>query len=87
MVSARLLYFQGCPNYEILRSILREEGISTVVEIDLGELPNGDPLKSYSSPTLLQGDRVLLGTRITPGATSCTWLTTEEMRATVRRLK
>lgn len=82
-----VLFFDGCPNFEALKAILKHEGITSYAEVNLEHLFEGDPRKRYSSPTLLYGDSVVLGTMTSNQSLSCSYLPNEQMAEIVRREK
>lgn len=81
----KLLYFSGCPNYEALKGELHRRGLTAFREIDIDTLPKNDSLKNYSSPTLILGDEVLLGTSISDESTSCSFFSAEELKEAVEK--
>jgi hypothetical protein len=65
-VDVQLLYFDGCPLSPRMRENLRRAigllGVEIAVrEIDLEDLPVGDPLLRYPAPTVLVDGRDLMG--------------------------
>jgi hypothetical protein len=70
MVDLTLIYFDGCPNEERVRRNLLAAGYSfkTVRQDDL---PSGHPFKAYSSPTILDGEKVVFGTSTASGEGGC----------------
>jgi mercuric ion transport protein len=66
----RLVYFEGCPNAGAARAALERAGLAyeAVRQDDLGA---DHPWRRYTSPTLLDGDRVLFGAA-TAGGGGCT---------------
>lgn len=64
-----LIYFNGCPNYQPAVDLLNHSGLEfeTVCQDDL---EGTDPLKNYSSPTLLDGDKIIFGSKATGGGCS-----------------
>jgi hypothetical protein len=65
MAELTLLYFDGCPNAITARKNLADSGLKYKEIRQDGLLPS-DPLKSYSSPTILNGDELLFGTKTGP---------------------
>ncbi len=61
MAELKLIYFAGCPNAAAARAILQESGMP-FEEVRQDDLPENDPLRGYTSPTILLGDRVVYGT-------------------------
>lgn len=64
MYDLKLVYFKGCPNAGPLREAVREAGYTGMVEIVQDSLPDGDPLKAYSSPSLLVSGKVVFGAKL-----------------------
>lgn len=71
MNSVKLIYFEGCPNSKYARAALLRSGVSFDVIIQ-NNLSKDDPLKRYSSPTILRGEEVLLGSA-TEGNPTCSY--------------
>ena len=70
MANIKLIYFEGCPNHEKLKSALSEACIA-FDEIEQTCLLDGDPLKGYSSPTILDGERLVFGCKTGDGGGGC----------------
>lgn len=70
MSACKLIYFEGCPNSKHARAILLTSGIDFEV-LKQDELPESSPYKNYSSPTILRGEEIVFGHRISPGASAC----------------
>lgn len=68
----RLVTFEGCPNAEKARSILRELGHS-FDEIVQNKLPKDDPNRGYSSPSILVDGHLVFGAAIDRASSSCTF--------------
>lgn len=66
MCELKFIYFKGCPNISKVRSMLQELGES-FEEVFQDDLPDNHPLKSYSSPTLLKGDKIIFGAKTSSG--------------------
>jgi len=62
MGAMKLLYFEGCPNADKARQLLAKIGVP-FEEVRQDDLPPTDPLKGYASPTLLDGDKVVFGSK------------------------
>ena len=69
MAKYKLIYFKGCPNYMPAEQLLKDSGID-FQSICQDELSNSDPLKNYSSPTLLIKDKIIFGSKTTGGGCS-----------------
>ena len=65
----KLVYFKGCPNQVPAKLLLKDIGIE-FESICQDDLVSSDPLKAYSSPTLLNGDHIIFGSKSTGGACS-----------------
>jgi len=61
MGELKLVYFEGCPNASKARQNLKDAGYS-FKEVRQDDLPENDPLKKYSSPTILKDGQPLFGT-------------------------
>jgi hypothetical protein len=70
MSRLKLIYFEGCPNVDRARKALQMAGY-LFDEIRQDNLPEGHPLKDYTSPTLLKGERVIFGTVSSSGQGAC----------------
>lgn len=70
MAHVKLIYFEGCPNAEKSRQALKATGVS-FDEIRQDELPPENPFRSYSSPTILNGNRVIFGSQTGAGSGGC----------------
>lgn len=65
MVDLTLLYFDGCPKASTARKTLIDSGLK-YKEVRQDSLHSSDPLKSYSSPTILNGGEILFGIKTGP---------------------
>lgn len=65
-----LIYFKGCPNTKKARSLLAQAGVD-YSEICQDNLKPSDPLRQYSSPTLLRGSKLVFGSETTDADGSC----------------
>ena len=70
MSRLKLIYFEGCPHVDLARKSLQLAGY-LFDEIRQDDLPEGHPLKDYTSPTLLKGERVIFGTLSGSGRGGC----------------
>ena len=59
----KLIYFKGCPRAKDARAALLTAGIYDFEVIKQDELPVDDPHHHYSSPTIIYGDRLILGSQ------------------------
>ncbi|MBK7842925.1 MAG: hypothetical protein IPJ71_04405 [Bdellovibrionales bacterium] len=70
MAALRLVFFQGCPNAERARKLLTEIGLP-YEEVRQDDLPFGDPLKGYASPTVLDGKKIIFGSKTGENSGGC----------------
>lgn len=70
MGALKLLYFDGCPNANRARQLLSKVGAS-FEEVRQDDLPSTDPLKGYASPTLLDGEKIVFGSKTGEGSGGC----------------
>ncbi|MGE4131433.1 MAG: MerC family mercury resistance protein [Bdellovibrionales bacterium] len=62
MTDVKLIYFSGCPNAEKARSALEATKIPFAA-IEQTALTPGSPYRLYSSPTILNGETILYGSK------------------------
>jgi hypothetical protein len=55
-----LVYFKGCPSVPAARAALRQSGFA-YNEIVQDDLPEGDPRRDFSSPSLLADGKPVIG--------------------------
>lgn len=60
MTELKLIYFQGCPNADQAREILAQSG-RAFQEVRQDDLPENDPLRRFTSPTILLGEKIVFG--------------------------
>ncbi len=60
-INITLLTFRGCPNADPVREVLRKLGIA-FRDVLSDDLPQSHPWRAYSSPTILQNDKIVFGT-------------------------
>jgi hypothetical protein len=82
----KLIYFQSCPNIESTRSCLREAGISEFDEINQDSLSADHPYRAYSSPTILMGNEVVLGNKLSSSSSAACSLERVSSEELKRRL-
>jgi len=70
MAAMKLLYFEGCPNAEKARSLLKKLGVK-FEEVRQDDLASTDPLKGYASPTVLDGEKIIFGSKTGEGSGGC----------------
>lgn len=81
MANVKLVYFEGCPNAIKVRRSIEETG-TAFVAIRQDDLSAGDPLREFSSPTILKDNEVIFGTKTGAGGGGCSLQvpTTDEIR-------
>lgn len=79
-----LIYFEGCPNAEKAKALLRNSGVPFVAEVQ-DSLPQNHAHLGYSSPTLLYIDQLIFGTKVNGLAKSCS-VNLPEASEVLRRL-
>ena len=60
MTALKLIYFDGCPNAEKVRGLLRKIGVR-FQEVRQDDLPPSDRYRGYTSPTILDGEKIVVG--------------------------
>lgn len=87
MTQWQLVYFEGCPNSEKLKSNLEEVGLTSFELIEQGSLEPGHPLKKYASPSLLRDGELLVGalTGSSEGGCSLCLPSVEELKILLER--
>ena len=83
-----LVFFRGCPNAELARQLVSDLKISCVYILQ-DDLSEGDPLRSYSSPSLLVGDQVVFGALTGKNSKGCSLVVprVEEIKQTILELR
>ncbi len=71
MNKIQLIYFRGCPNYDVVKDLLCEMGLE-YEEIDQNNLQENDLLKLLSSPSILKNGELIYGQRIGSAKGGCT---------------
>jgi hypothetical protein len=61
MIDLKLVYFDGCPNVDLARITLQMTGFQ-FEEVVQNHLPEGHPLRYYTSPTIIKRTQVVFGT-------------------------
>ncbi|MBT3922871.1 MAG: hypothetical protein HOF21_09885 [Nitrospina sp.] len=59
----KLIYFDGCPNYEVAKNLLLQSGCK-FEEINQSNLPDDHAFKQYTSPTILKNGRLIVGEKM-----------------------
>lgn len=72
MNQVKLIYFEGCPEAKNVRATLLTAGIYDFEVILQNKFPEGHEYRNFSSPSLLNGNELIYGTRIDGGMGSCT---------------
>lgn len=70
MMDFKLVYFDGCPNVDLVRRTLQMTGFQ-FEEVNQNNLPEGQRLRNYTSPTILKGNQVVFGTFSGSNGGSC----------------
>src|SRR4051794_36953888 len=70
MSTIQLITFRGCPHAGPVRAILTEARIP-FEEIEQADLPAGDPLRGYTSPTILRDGALVLGAKTDGASLGC----------------
>lgn len=65
-----LTYFKGCPNAQLARNLLAQAGVM-YREVCQDDLAPDDPHRQYSSPSLLNGAKLVFGSEATGADGSC----------------
>lgn len=68
-----LVYFEGCPEAKNIRAALLNAGVFDFQVVKQNELPDNDPLKKLSSPSVLKGHELIYGIRTDGEIASCTF--------------
>jgi hypothetical protein len=69
MEKLKFIYFEGCPNAQIMKTALNDLGYE-LEEIEQNSLPSGNPYKDYSSPTILKNSKLIYGEKAAGGGCS-----------------
>lgn len=83
MKKIQLITFNGCPNADSFRNALSHLGVNfdDVVQDNLDE---NHPLRGYSSPTILIGNRILVGSQLSGGGCSVTNVSIEQLEKKIK---
>ena len=73
MNDVTLVYFEGCPEAKNIRAALLNAGVVDFKVIMQDELPEGDPLRKVSSPSVLKGHELIYGIYTNGDIASCTF--------------
>lgn len=84
-----LVYFEGCPEAKNIRASLLNAGIYDFQVAKQNELPEKDPLRKLSSPSVLKGEILIYGVRTDGEIASCTFdsLNTNDEMALINRFR
>lgn len=80
-----LITFAGCPNAEKAKTLLGEAGLK-YTEIKRDDLTESHPHLRYSSPSLLDGEKLIFGSFTDSNAGGCT-LSIPNVMELMRRLE
>lgn len=80
-----MIYFEGCPNTEKSRKILREIGVN-FDEVCLDNLTIDSPYLVYSSPTLLMDEKMVFGSTTVGNSMACS-IDLPSTEETLRRIE
>ena len=78
-MNLKLVYFKGCPNHPPAVELLNQLNIDFEL-ICQDELSADDSFRNYASPTLLEGNEIIFGSRATGGGCSVILPTAEALR-------
>ena len=67
-----LIYFEGCPNVEKIRALLRSSGVAFVEGIQ-DSLPEDHSYLTYSSPSLIYLNQFIFGVKSNDLAQRCSF--------------
>lgn len=73
MNEIQLIYFEGCPEAQQVRAALIAAGVSGFKEILQDKLPETDPYRKFSSPSVLAGNELIYGIRADGEKSTCTF--------------
>jgi len=79
MVKYKLVYFKDCPNYPPFTELLNQLGVQ-FESVCQDDLEAGNPLKGYSSPTLIKDDDIVIGSKANGGGCSISLPSLEELK-------
>lgn len=71
MENILLIYFKECPNYSIIKNLLSDIGVKCQ-EIEQNNLSENDPLKLFTSPSILKNGKLIFGQKIDSAKGGCT---------------
>jgi|MGYP003992209069 hypothetical protein len=60
MDQIKLIYFSGCPNYELVKYLLTNTGYDFEA-VNQNDLSESHPFKHYTSPTILKNGNLVIG--------------------------
>ncbi len=70
MEQIQLIFFQDCPNYSIVKNLLTDLGLS-FEEIEQSSLSEIDPLRLFTSPSILKNGELIFGQKINTAMGGC----------------
>ena len=65
-----LIYFKDCPNIPVARKAITEAG-HVFEEFAQEDLAEDHPYKKYSSPTILNGEQIVIGSKLASAGGGC----------------
>ncbi len=71
MERIQLIYFGGCPNFSVVKNLLSDIGVK-YEEIEQTGLGETNPLKLFSSPSILKDGKLIFGQKIDSTKGGCT---------------
>jgi len=71
MKRIQLIYFQGCPSYSVVKNLLSDIEIE-YEEIKQDNLSEQNPLKFFTSPSILKDGKLIFGQKIDSTKGGCT---------------
>ena len=73
MNEVTFIYFEGCPEAKNVRAALLNAGVFGFRVVIQDQLSKDDPLREFSSPSVLKGQELIYGIRTDGNAASCTF--------------
>lgn len=73
MNEVTFIYFEGCPEAKNVRAALLNAGVFDFKVVIQDQLLKDDPLKKFSSPSVLKGQELIYGIRTDGDIASCTF--------------
>ena len=73
MNEVTFIYFEGCPETKNVRAALLKAGVFDFKVVIQDQLSKDDPLRKFSSPSVLKGQELIYGIRTDSDVASCTF--------------